>query len=107
LLSFANVYFLESGLFNGLQPIQIKKFSSVLRLAPSVVLEDISGGMSFTFLPPTGARLRSGEWEDYSTDPGFWKEIAHQKSGWIAPHRLRDTASFKWLFSRQTDKRDR
>jgi hypothetical protein len=26
LLSFAYVYFLESGLFNGLRPIQIKKF---------------------------------------------------------------------------------
>jgi hypothetical protein len=25
MLSFANVYFFESGLFNGLQPIQIKK----------------------------------------------------------------------------------
>src|ERR1700733_12912434 len=30
-LAFTNVYFFESGLFNGLQPIQIKKFS---RLGP-------------------------------------------------------------------------
>jgi hypothetical protein len=30
LLSFANVYFFESGLFNGLRPIQIKKIFSVL-----------------------------------------------------------------------------
>jgi hypothetical protein len=35
LLSFASVYFFESGLFNGLQPIQIKKFPAVLRLAAS------------------------------------------------------------------------
>jgi hypothetical protein len=30
LLSFAYVYFLESGLFNGLQPIQIKKFPAAI-----------------------------------------------------------------------------
>jgi hypothetical protein len=29
LLSFANVYFFESGLFNGLQPIQIKISCSI------------------------------------------------------------------------------
>jgi hypothetical protein len=41
MLSFANVYFLESGLFNGLRPIQIKKFVWYLlsRCPPSGVCD--------------------------------------------------------------------
>jgi hypothetical protein len=93
LLSFASVYFFESGLFNGLQPIQIKKFPSVLRLATPVVLKDISGGMSFSRSPGRGFDLAAGK--GYSRDSELWKVIAHQKSGWIAPHRLRYAASFK------------
>ena len=54
-----------------------------------------------------GCGLDPATGKGYSTDSGLWKGIAHQKSGWIAPHRLRYAASFKWLFSRQTDKRDR
>jgi hypothetical protein len=107
LLSFASVYFFESGLFKGLQPIQIKKFHSVLRLATPVVLKDISGGMYFVSCRPPGRDFDLASGKGYSRDSGLWKAIAHQKSGWIAPHRLRYAASFKWLFSRQTDKRDR
>jgi hypothetical protein len=59
LLSFTIVYFLESGLFNSLQAIQIKN-SAPSQLASEVV-------------PETS---RSGDWENYSTNPGFWKEMA-------------------------------
>jgi hypothetical protein len=77
LFSFAADYFFESGLFNGLQPIQIKKsppfFVSRLRLCQGHFRR-----MSFTFLPPIGLRLRLASGKACSTDPGFRKEIAHK-----------------------------
>jgi hypothetical protein len=66
LLSIAGAYFSESGLFNGLRPIQIKKSRSFPRQEP---------------------RIRSGEWERYTTDSDFRKGIvravslAHDMSG--------------------------
>jgi len=63
LLSFAIVYFFESGLFNGLQPIQIKKssplLSSVSSAAP-VLNHAAAGGAEF-----------DGDWEINNTDSGF------------------------------------
>jgi hypothetical protein len=59
---------------------------------------------SFCWPAARGAGLDPATTKGYSVDSGLWKEIADQKSGWIAPHRLRYAASFKWLFSRQRDK---
>jgi hypothetical protein len=85
LLSFTIVYFLESGLFNSLQAIQIKNFAPS-QLASEVVRET-SLIPSFSWHAAHKAQRRSGDWESYSTAPGFLKAIA-QKSlvgGFLGP----------------------
>jgi hypothetical protein len=62
LLSFAIVYFSESGLFNGLQPIQIKKILSAVTLS----LERRTGPQPRR---QSKATVRGGDWEINSTDP--------------------------------------
>ena len=42
-----------------------------------------------------GCGLDPANGNSYIIDFGLRKSIAHQKSGWIAPHRLRYAASFK------------
>jgi hypothetical protein len=66
LLSFPFIYFSESGLFNGLQPIQIKKFSSV------------SNSPAGRFVRPDGraapeARTKPTNRNICSMDSDFWK----------------------------------
>jgi hypothetical protein len=51
-----------------------KKFASVLRLAPPVVLKDVSGGMSLHFLATHWGRdLDLASEIDHSTNSGFLK----------------------------------
>jgi hypothetical protein len=60
LLSFAYVYFLESGLFNGLQPIQIKKIlvpSQVVRRGSEQALRLIVNDFLSSFLRSRAARV--------------------------------------------------
>jgi hypothetical protein len=52
MLSFANVYFFGSGLFNGLQPIQIKNFCPAF--APTrIVLEEADCPKAVPFRAPS------------------------------------------------------
>jgi hypothetical protein len=67
MLSFANVYFLESGLFNGLQPIQIKKSSPV-------ILDLESYDRVLPQLHPPTARGFDPANESCSTDSDYRKE---------------------------------
>jgi hypothetical protein len=74
LLAFTSVYFFESGLFNGLQPIQIKKIFPVFRLS--------SGRPKTLDLPPRGPRgLNSAQKKNlthifaFGNDLHSWLEV--------------------------------
>jgi hypothetical protein len=72
LLAFTSVYFFESGLFNGLRPIQIKYLGAVSGCVRTVSsLPSVS--IPPRFSPGGACRGRgfvSGDWEMYSTV--FW-----------------------------------
>jgi hypothetical protein len=64
LLSFAYVYFLESGLFNGLSAIKIKKIPLLYPLTSEVVFEPASSASVMPlppFSPPVWARSASAD----------------------------------------------
>jgi hypothetical protein len=73
MLSFAYVYFLESGLFNGLQPIQIKKSFPVSRCVSNVI-----GAPFASPLSPRAASTGSSNRNINSTHSGLRKENACQ-----------------------------
>jgi hypothetical protein len=54
LLSFAIVYFFESGLFNGLRPIQIKKFSPYCNSRLGLWAKRLKVDFPVLFLSPRG-----------------------------------------------------
>ena len=72
MLSLANVYFFEPGLFNGLQPIQIKKSFPVS--------SSHARRLKRVLQSPVGRGVRSASEQMYSIDPVFRKEKALQKS---------------------------
>jgi hypothetical protein len=70
LLSFIYVYFFESRLFNGLRPIQTKKF----RLPAQVVFNDLSSFLFSQAGPPAGSIDRFIIADDHRAGFGFMQE---------------------------------
>jgi hypothetical protein len=82
-LSFANVYFFESGLFNGLQPIQIK--NSGLSFLPA---GSLSGVILSSDRPRSETRFRFCQGKSYSIDFCFCQQFVAEK---VAPAFLAAT----------------
>ena len=82
MLSFTNVYFFESGLFNGLQPIQIKNPDTLfetVRLACQVAGIG-SGPAPFLLSPESVIVIRPFRMD--TTDFGLWQDFASSDFGW-------------------------